>query len=96
MTAMAPGEHPVLPRLHAEIRPARGEETNRSGRVVTAGHPAYARLMFSPVTPLTTSSPRRLEALAADLLDLAGQLRRAQTGPAVPDPSTPSLFEVAG
>lgn len=94
MTVLAPGEHPTLPRIHAEIRPARTEETNRSGRVLASSHPAYARVMFSPGKPLVTSSPRRLEALAADLLDLAGALRRTQTGPTTADPATPSLFDI--
>lgn len=94
MTALAPGEHPTLPRLYAEIRPATIDQTNRSGRVITAGHPAHVRVMFTPTGVLTTASPRRLEAIAAELLDLADALRRTQTGPATPDPTTPTLFDL--
>ncbi len=75
---LAPGEHPFLPRSIFEIHQARADQSNRAGRVLRAGHPAYARIVVGHHGVLKTADPDRLDRLADELNALADALRTAQ------------------
>lgn len=75
---LAPGEHPSLPRNIFEIHQAQDDQTNRAGRVLRAGHPAYARIVVGHHGVLKTADPDRIDGLADELHALADALRTAQ------------------
>lgn len=81
LTAAAPlmaGEHPFLPRNIFEIHQAQDDQLNRAGRVLRAGHPAYARIVVGFHGVLRTADPDRIDGLADELHALADALRTAQ------------------